>query len=63
MPIEKTFALGNDYNDLQLLAWAGKSWVVGDAVPELLATYPKVAPHHQSSFTEAYRCWSQELKR
>jgi len=63
IPIEKTFALGNDYNDLQLLAWAGKSWVVGDAVPELLATYPKVAPHHQSSFTEAYQCWSQELKR
>jgi hydroxymethylpyrimidine pyrophosphatase-like HAD family hydrolase len=38
-------ALGNDYNDLDLLAWADRAFVVADAAPSLLRLYPDhIAP-------------------
>jgi len=51
-------ALGNDYNDLDLLRWAGCSFVVGNAPQELKEHFPSVCPHNQSGFTEAVSRWS-----
>lgn len=34
---EKTVALGNDYNDIDLLAWAGQSFITADAPAEMIA--------------------------
>lgn len=35
IPPEKTVALGNDYNDIDLLAWAGQSFITADAPPDI----------------------------
>ncbi|NDC23700.1 MAG: HAD-IIB family hydrolase [Proteobacteria bacterium] len=61
IPASKTFAIGNDYNDLQLLTWAGNPVVVGDAAPELLAEYPKVRRQVDSAFTHAWSDWKKVL--
>jgi hydroxymethylpyrimidine pyrophosphatase-like HAD family hydrolase len=47
------WAVGNDYNDRDLLAWAGRPRVVANAVPELRALYPMVAAHDEGGFAEA----------
>lgn len=57
VPLEKTYALGNDYNDLQLLAWAKNSLVVGDAVPELLEKYPATRAHTEDALANAIQEW------
>jgi hydroxymethylpyrimidine pyrophosphatase-like HAD family hydrolase len=46
-------AIGNDYNDLDLLDWADLSFVVGNAPPELRARYATVATNDAGGFTEA----------
>ena len=39
---EKALAFGNDYNDRDLLHWAGRSFVAADAPADLLALYPAI---------------------
>jgi hydroxymethylpyrimidine pyrophosphatase-like HAD family hydrolase len=46
-------ALGNDYNDGDLLAWAGRALVTSDARPELLALYPAIPPAGQGGLAWA----------
>ncbi|MBD3306357.1 HAD-IIB family hydrolase [candidate division KSB3 bacterium] len=53
----KIFALGNDYNDLDLLQWAGKSAVVKNAPAELQAIYWTVTTNDDDGFSEAVRLW------
>ncbi len=60
IPLEKTYALGNDYNDLQLLAWATNSLVVGDAVPMLLEKYKATKGHLEDSFAWAIDEWLEK---
>lgn len=48
-----SLAVGNDYNDLDLLDWADVSCVVGNAPAELRARYRAVASHDASGFSEA----------
>ncbi|HDJ32667.1 MAG TPA: HAD-IIB family hydrolase [Bacteroidetes bacterium] len=36
---ERTLALGNDYNDVEMLEWAGHAYIVEDAPEELKALY------------------------
>jgi hydroxymethylpyrimidine pyrophosphatase-like HAD family hydrolase len=48
-------AIGNDYNDLDLLDWADLSFVVGNAPPELRARYATVATNDAAGFSEAVR--------
>lgn len=52
-PNTLSLAVGNDYNDVDLLDWADSSCVVGNAPPELRARYRTVASHDASGFSEA----------
>ena len=51
----KTLAIGNDYNDEALPAWADLACVVANAPPELSARYRPVASNDASGFSEAVR--------
>jgi hydroxymethylpyrimidine pyrophosphatase-like HAD family hydrolase len=48
-------AVGNDYNDLDLLDWADHAFVVGNAPAELCARYTRVASNDDAGFSEAVR--------
>jgi hydroxymethylpyrimidine pyrophosphatase-like HAD family hydrolase len=48
-------AVGNDYNDLDLLDWADRAFVVGNAPAELCARYATVASNDEAGFSEAVR--------
>jgi HAD superfamily hydrolase (TIGR01484 family) len=50
-------AVGNDYNDRDLLGWAGTARVVADAPEPLRRQFPVVAAHDQSGFAEAVAGW------
>lgn len=50
-------AVGNDWNDCDLLDWAGWSFVVGNAAPELRARHRTVAANDAGGVSEAVRCW------
>jgi Cof subfamily protein (haloacid dehalogenase superfamily) len=51
------FALGNDYNDLDLLQWAGEGFVVANAPKELKEKYRLVASNDHDGFSEAVKLW------
>ncbi len=54
-------AIGNDYNDLDVLGWAGRGIVVSNAPPDLKHQYQTTAnSHDENGFTEAVTLW---LKR
>jgi hydroxymethylpyrimidine pyrophosphatase-like HAD family hydrolase len=57
---EAVMAIGNDYNDLDLLRWAARSFVVNDAPEELLALFPRVSSGDESDFSEAVALWQGE---
>lgn len=63
LSLDHTCALGNDYNDLQLLSWAKNPLVVGDAAPELLVQFESVANHSESALAQALEIWLQKIKR
>jgi hydroxymethylpyrimidine pyrophosphatase-like HAD family hydrolase len=46
-------AVGNDFNDLDLLAWADLAFVVGNAPAELRGRYATVASNDEGGFSEA----------
>jgi Cof subfamily protein (haloacid dehalogenase superfamily) len=50
-------AIGNDYNDLDLLQWAGYSFVVGNAPKDLKQAYTPVASNDRDGFSEAVKIW------
>jgi Cof subfamily protein (haloacid dehalogenase superfamily) len=50
-------ALGNDYNDLDLLQWAGNGFVVRNAPSDLRQTYRTVRSNNEDGFTEAVKIW------
>jgi Cof subfamily protein (haloacid dehalogenase superfamily) len=50
-------AVGNDYNDSDLLQWAGSGYVVANAPGELRRALPVVASHQSSGFSEAVKRW------
>lgn len=52
-----TFALGNDYNDIELLDWAERSHVVGNAPKDLLEKYKPVADNESDGFYHAVTDW------
>jgi HAD superfamily hydrolase (TIGR01484 family) len=54
-PLARCIAIGNDYNDLDLLQWADRSYVVANAPSELRARYVTVASHVESGFSDAVR--------
>lgn len=51
----RSLAVGNDYNDVDLLDWADLACVVSNAPAELCARYRNVATNEASGFSEAVR--------
>jgi hypothetical protein len=50
-------AVGNDYNDLDLLHWAGTSFVVANSPPELLSRFATVASCDEAGVAGAIGRW------
>jgi len=54
---ERTLAIGNDYNDVDLLEWAGRSYVTANAPEDLKERFPVVKGNDQGGVAEAIRRW------
>ncbi|MBN2498427.1 MAG: HAD family phosphatase [Deltaproteobacteria bacterium] len=54
-------AIGNDYNDLDMLRWAGRARVVDGAPAELRAEFASVAGCTQGGAAEAIDAWLAEM--
>lgn len=52
---EESLAIGNDYNDRDLLDWAGTKWLVANAPQSLKERYPVTVSHNHSPLTEVLR--------
>ena len=50
-----TLAVGNDYNDLDMLEWADRAYVVSNAPPSMRARFEVVRSNDEGGFTEAVR--------
>ena len=50
-----TVAVGNDYNDLDMLEWAGRAYVVSNAPPSMRARFEVVRSNDEGGFTDAVR--------
>ena len=53
----QTLSIGNDYNDLDLLEWTAKSFVVENAPDDIKDRFPVVASHDDSGVAEAVQRW------
>lgn len=51
-------AVGNDYNDLDLLRWAGRSFMVSNCPPELRHLFPAVSSNDEGGFSHAVSLWA-----
>ena len=54
-------AVGNDYNDLDLLKWTHMSFIVNNAPEELKKMFPVVSSNIESGFAEAVTIWKKRL--
>ena len=54
---DQVLSVGNDYNDLDLLEWAGSSFVVANAPPDLTGRFPTVASNDEGGVAEAANRW------
>lgn len=54
---EEVGAIGNDYNDEDLLDWAGQAYVVAGAPPSLRNRFSTVSGNDQGGVAEAVRYW------
>ena len=52
---ERTLAVGNDYNDLDMLEWAAHAFVVSNAPSSMRERFAVVSANHDDGFTEAVR--------
>jgi hypothetical protein len=55
--VERVLAVGNDFNDLDLLDWAGSAFVVENAPGALHDRYPVVASNDDCGLAEAVEKW------
>ena len=60
IPRAHTLSIGNDYNDLDLLEWAGRRFVVSNAPEDLKNRFPKVSSNNQCGVTEAVNLWLEQ---
>ena len=58
---EKVLAVGNDYNDLDLLSWAHSGFLVENAPDELKKQYETVSSNNHNGFTEAVEKWMEKI--
>jgi HAD superfamily hydrolase (TIGR01484 family) len=54
---DRALSVGNDYNDLDLLEWAGCSFVVDNAPDDLKSRFPIVASNNECGVAEAINRW------
>ena len=52
-----TMAIGNDYNDQDLLEWAGSGFVTGNSPMKLKGLFRSVATNDEAGVAEAIRLW------
>lgn len=57
IPPAKTLGIGNDYNDLDMLNWAGAGMVVANAPEDLKSHFPAVASNNHGGVAEAVGRW------
>jgi hydroxymethylpyrimidine pyrophosphatase-like HAD family hydrolase len=57
VPHRRTLAVGNDFNDLDLLAWAASAMVVANAPPELKERFSSVRSNNDGGVGEAIESW------
>ena len=56
-------AVGNDYNDLDLLEWAGTAFLVDNAPDMLKNRCVSVASNDQGGVSEAIHLWQSDFTR
>jgi Cof subfamily protein (haloacid dehalogenase superfamily) len=61
VPLSRTVAIGNDHNDVDLLHWAGSSFVVGNAPADLQAQFEVVPTNVNDGFAVATQLASTRL--
>ncbi len=54
---QSTLAIGNDFNDLDLLDWASSKFVVSNAAPALRSKYAVVRSNDEGGFSHAVSTW------
>lgn len=57
IPLDAVAAVGNDYNDLQLLSWAETSFAVSNAPEELTKQFSVVPSNNENGFTVGVEHW------
>jgi hydroxymethylpyrimidine pyrophosphatase-like HAD family hydrolase len=57
VPRSRVYALGNDYNDLHMLEWAGQAAVVANAPADLRREFAVVASHDEDGLSSACALW------
>jgi hydroxymethylpyrimidine pyrophosphatase-like HAD family hydrolase len=55
----RVLAVGNDYNDLDLLEWAAKRCLVAGSPRELTSRFPVADSGDESDFAEAVEAWER----
>ena len=61
IPASHTMAVGNDYNDEDLLHWSGKGFVVGNAPGDLKTHFHTVSDNNTCGVSEAIGLWAPSL--
>ena len=59
---EKACAIGNDYNDLDLLSWAGHAYVVSNGPEKMKHMFPVVASNNECGFSQAVEKWLENTR-
>jgi Cof subfamily protein (haloacid dehalogenase superfamily) len=59
IPRRQTVAVGNDFNDLDLLEWAHAGFVTANAPPDLKARFPVVTSNDEGGVAEAVARWTK----
>jgi Cof subfamily protein (haloacid dehalogenase superfamily) len=54
---DQVCAIGNDYNDEDLLQWAGMSYIVANSPPTLHSRFQMVSSNNEAGVSEAAACW------
>ena len=57
IPRGQVCAIGNDYNDEDLLHWAGNSYIVRNSPPALHDQFPAVASNNEGGVSDAVTRW------
>jgi hydroxymethylpyrimidine pyrophosphatase-like HAD family hydrolase len=60
IPREQAVSVGNDYNDLDLLEWAGTAFVTANSPDELKQRFPVVASNNDAGVSEAIERWLKQ---